>query len=150
MYLEGQAPGGVDNTKAVNWFAEGLSRGDARSGEAAGWLVANKKVEGYDRFDAAIFAAKGAALTNQEASAGALNLLKGLDRKTLAGGAQKLIVELGGEVTVDGAFGPGSQAAMDAVLEQLGAGPAKTDPVERILQLATLSWTTSPFRVDLY
>lgn len=150
MYLEGQAPGGVDNTKAVKWFAEGLARGDARSGEAAGWLIANKNVEGYDRFDAAIFAAKGAALTNQDASAGALNLLKGLDRKTVAGGTQKLIVELGGEVTVDGAFGPGSQAAMDALLAKLDAGPAASDPIERILQLAALTWTMSPFRVDLY
>lgn len=150
MYLEGQAPGGVDNAKAVEWFDQGLQRGDAPSGEAAAWLIVNKNVPGYDAFDAAVYAAKGAALKNQNGSEAALNLLKSLNASTLGGGAQKLIVELGGEVDVDGAFGPGSRAAMDAVLADLGAGPAKTDPVERIVQLAELVWATSPFRVDLY
>ena len=51
---------------------------------------------------------------------------------------------------MDGAFGRGSQTAMDEVLSRFNAGPAATDPVERIIQLAALNWTTSPFRVDLY
>lgn len=150
MYLEGQADGGVDNLKAVEWFSKGLASGDAGAGQTAGWLIANNKVPGYDVFDAAVFAAKGAALSNQSSSAGARELLESFSRKSLGGGAQKLILELGGEVAVDGAFGAGSQAAMDEVLSRYNAGTAETDPVERMVQLASLIWAQSPFRVDLY
>jgi hypothetical protein len=61
-----------------------------------------------------------------------------------------MIVELGGDLTVDGAFGPSSQKALQSVLDRFDAGQAETDPVARILQLSALSWRTNPFRVDLY
>lgn len=150
MYLEGQADGGADNAKAVEWFAKGLERGDASAGQAAGWLIVNNNVEGFNNFDAAVFAAKGASLKNQNAADSARELLQTFSNKALGGGAQSLIQELGGQVVIDGAFGPGSQAGMDEILVQFNAGPAKIDPVERIIQLASLVWKTSPFRVDLY
>ena len=84
----------------------------------------------------------------------------------LAGGAQSLVNQaaaflpadapgslldgLGGELTVDGAWGAGSQGAADAVLGALGQGPASADPAERLLQLARAYWLANPLRVDLY
>ena len=150
MYRDGRAPEGRDRVRAVEWFAEGLERGDAFAGGSAAHLISTQGVTGYDLFDAAVFAAKAAALVNQGAARPARELLASFDGRALAGGAQQLIRELGGEVEVDGAFGAGSRAAYDAVLAQHGGGTAETDPVDRIVQLASLVWKTSEFRVDLY
>lgn len=150
MYLDGIAPGGEDKVKAVEWFDTGLQRGQAAAGRYAAQLIHDEGVKGYDDFDAAVYGAKAAALTNQGAAAKARDLIATFSRKVIDGGAQKLIADLGGEVTVDGAFGPASAAALDEVLARYDAGPAKTDPVDRIIQLAAITWKTNPFRVDLY
>ena len=150
MYRDGSAPGGKDLAKAVEWFTEGLERGDANAGGNAAFLISSEGVAGHDMFDAAVLAAKAAALTNQKAAQPSRELLASYPAKAVDGGAQKLIRALGGETDVDGAFGPSSQNALAAVLTRHGAGPAETDPVARIVQLAALAWSTSPFRVDLY
>lgn len=150
MYRDGRAPGGADRAASVRWFAEGLDRGDAYAGGSAAHLIATAGVPGYDLFDAAMFAAKAAALVNHDAAQQARGLLGSFDTATLNGGAQKLIAALGGEVEANGAFGTASQAAADAVLARFGAGPTLSDPVDRILQISTVFWATSPFRVDLY
>ena len=150
MYRDGRAPGGADANRAIEWFAEGLSRGHARSGSNAAHLIKSAGASNYTGFDAAVFAAKGAALTGNRYAEEARGVLLSLSQKEIDGGAQKLITELGGDISVDGAFGPGSEEAMRIVLERFNAAPAEPDPVGRILQLATLSWSTNPFRVDLY
>ncbi len=150
MYRDGLVGTGKDLGKAVEWFLTGLERGDAYAGGNASYLIASAGVDGYDMFDAALVGAKAATLRNRDAAGRARDLIASFPRNALDGGAQKLIAELGGEVGVDGAFGAGSQKAMDEVLARFDAGPAQSDPLERILQLAALSWTTSRFRVDLY
>ncbi len=150
MYSDGSAPGGVDTARAVTTFAEGLERGDPISGATAAYTLMTQSVAGYDQFDAAVMAAKGSALTNNRNAQYATQQLDAMSAKVLDGGAQRLIKALGGELEVDGAFGPGSQRAMNDVLTRLGMGPAASDPKERIVQLAQAYWETSPFRVDLY
>lgn len=150
MYRDGRVAGGRDLKAAVEWFSEGLERGDANSGGNAAYLISIEGVAGYDFFDAVVLAAKSAALVNQTAAKPARELLASYNETAINGGAQKLIRALGGEVEADGRFDARSEAALDAVLTRFGAGPARTDPVERIIQLAALVWSTSPFRVDLY
>lgn len=150
MYREGRVGGAPDFAKSVEWYLAGLDRGNARAGGTAAFLIATEGVDGFDLFDAAMIGAKSAALTNQSAAAQSRQLLGNFPETALNGGAQKLINLLGGDVTADGAFGPASQEAMDQVLTSYGAGPSQTDPVERLIQLAAVFWTTSPFRVDLY
>ncbi len=150
MYRDGWSGGASDLNAAVAWFSTGLNRGHALAGARAAELIATEKPSDYDMFDAAVFAAKAATLRNERAVGIALEELSYMSQSEIDGGAQKLIAELGGDITVDGAFGPGSQEAIANVLEVLGAGPAETDPTQRILQLARLAWMQSTFRVDLY
>ena len=150
MYRDGDAPEGTDLNRAVEWFAEGLNRGHARSGANAAYLIQTRGASNYDAFDAAVFAARGAALTGNIYAGEAAEVLAGMSGRDIDGGAQRLIVELGGEIAVDGAFGPTSEAAYQVILDRLDAGPVRTDPQERILHLAALSWQSNPFRVDLY
>ena len=150
MHRDGRAGGPADLNAAIDWFDIGLHRGDALAGARAAELIATENPSNYDAFDGAVFAAKAATLREERAVEIALEELSYLSDREIDGGAQKLIAALGGEVTVDGAFGPASQAAMDAVLARLNAGSAETDPLDRILQLAGLAWQQSSFRVDLY
>ena len=150
MYRDGRAGGPADMNRAVAWFDIGLHRGDALAGARAAKVIATEAPSDYDIFDAAVFAAKAATLRDERAVERALEELSYLSDRDINGGTQKLILALGGDLTVDGAFGPGSQQALDAVLARLNAGPAETDPTQRILQLASLQWQQSSFRVDLY
>ncbi|MEL6572982.1 MAG: caspase family protein [Pseudomonadota bacterium] len=150
MHRDGRTGGGVDMNTAVDWFDIGLQRGHALAGARAAELIATETPSNYDMFDAAVFAAKAASLRNARAVEIALEELSYMSDREIDGGSQKLIAALGGDLTVDGAFGPGSRQAMDDVLARLGAGPAETDPLDRILQLAQLTWEQSSFRVDLY
>ena len=150
MYADGTAPGGADPTEAVRWYAAGVERGDAFAGAMGAFTILSGGVEGYDVYDAAVLAAKGAALTRNRNAGAALQQVQAMSPEILNGGAQKLIRALGGETGVDGDWGPGSSEALDAVLTALDGGPAATDPEGRILQLAALYWQVSPLRVDLY
>lgn len=150
MYRDGRAPEGRDIDSAIKWFSEGLDRGHARSGANAAHLIMTERSARFDSFDAAIFAAKGAALTGNPFVQEAQEMLLGLTQRDIDGGAQRMILEFGVDLAVDGAFGPSSQNALQAVLDRFDAGQAETDPIARILQLAALSWRTNPFRVDLY
>ena len=149
MYNAGTAPGGQNLTKAIQWYGIGLARGDGWGGANAAWLIANRKPAGFTPYDAAVFAAKAASLKNPEPAAEALNTLRRLDRRAVGGGTQQLMQELGVEIEVDGAFGPQSEAALNAFAAQEGVS-IPSDPVERITALAKLVWERSAFRVDLY
>jgi TPR repeat protein len=150
MLRDGRVGGGPDYPAAVAWYVRGLERGDGIAGGNAAYLVATQSIPGYAPHDAAVLAAKVAALRDERAVQGARQILAALPAGTLDAGAQALIRDLGGAVEVDGAFGAGSQSALNEVLARRGAGPAEEDPVERIVQLARLHWQESPFRVDLY
>ncbi|MEL6640958.1 MAG: caspase family protein [Pseudomonadota bacterium] len=150
MHRDGRAGGPADINAAIEWYDIGLHRGDALAGARAAELIAVEEPSNYDIFDAAVFAAKAATLRDERAVEIALQELSYMSDRDIDGGAQKLMVALGSDVTVDGAFGPASQAALDEVLTRLGAGPAETGAVDRILQLARLNWQQSSFRVDLY
>ncbi len=150
MYNDGTARGGRNATEAINVFNDGLERGDPVAGATAAYTLMTETVAGYSQFDAAVMAAKGAALKNNRNAQYAMQQLDAMPVKVIDGGAQMLIKSLGGELDVDGAFGAGSQSALQDVLTRLGLGTASTDPKERILQLAEAYWETSPFRVDLY
>lgn len=150
MYRDGRAPEGRSIDRAIDWFAEGLGRGHARSGANAAFLIKTEGATRYDVFDAAVFAAKGATLTGNRYAGEAAEQLARLNRRELDGGSQRLIVELGGTLEVDGAFGPASQTELQSVLDRFDAGTAESDPQARLLQLAALSWRLNPFRVDLY
>ena len=149
MYAEGIAPGGVDLTKAIPAFEESLNRGDAFAAANAAFYLLSEDVPGYDAFDAMAIAAKGAALVNRRGADAAMEQLQGQSASRLDGGTQRIMVEMGLELEVDGAFGPASQSVLNELLAEHGAGPAKTDPLERLLQIAALHWKLSPFRTDL-
>lgn len=150
MYRDGLVGSGPDREAAIAWYKTGLERGDAYSGGNAAILIVNEGVEGYDAYDAAVFAAKASALTNQKFSNKTKEILKALPVDVVDGGAQKLMIELGAELEIDGQFGAGSQAILDEILASQGVEAAAADPVERVIQLAALVWKSSPFRVDLY
>ncbi|MEM8631795.1 MAG: caspase family protein [Pseudomonadota bacterium] len=150
MYRNGRASGGTDIAKAVEWYGIGLERGDSLSGGTAAYLIANEGVEGYSIFDAAVFAAKAAALERQADAERSRDLLSEFPASAINGGSQQLLNALGADVTVDGAFGPGSEEALAAIVATYGVSPPSGQPVDRIVSLAKIYWQTSPFRVDLY
>jgi len=78
-----------------------------------------------------------------------LNVLGRMNRSLVDSATQQFIADFGVEISVDGAFGPGSQAALDQVAARFGE-TAPSGRVDRLVFLAGLYWTTTPFRVDLY
>ncbi|MXQ09725.1 hypothetical protein GQ651_17910 [Alphaproteobacteria bacterium GH1-50] len=151
MYLEGRAPGGANANEAVAWFETGLSRGHARSAAWAADVILVDQPGNYDVFDAPALASKGAVLTGNPFVHEAESILAGMPAGLVDGGAQRLINELADAgLTVDGAFGPSSQTAYEAVLADFGGLEPETDSHARIRQLARLTWLRNPFRVDLY
>ncbi len=150
MYRDGLIGSGPDNVAALDWFRIGLNRGDAFAGGNAAILILNEGVANHDAYDGAVFAAKASALVNQPASQQTRGILTQIPTDLLDGGTERLINELGGQVAVDGQLDANDMAALQAVLATHNGGAAATDPVDRIVQLSSLVWKASPFRVDLY
>lgn len=137
--------------QAVQWDDLGLERGDAWAGANAAWIIANRSVPGLGPRDAALRAAKAAALRNPEAAAEARQLLAALPPDAIDGAAQTLVNALGGQLAVDGSFGPASVAEMQRVLAAAGApAPASDAAQDRLQALAAAWWMQQKFRVDLY
>lgn len=149
MYNSGSAPGGSDFAKAIEWYDLALTRGDAWGGANGAWIIVNKRPAGFTPYDAAVRAAKAAALRNPKPAEQARSLMVKLGKRNLDGGAQQLMAELGTEIGVDGAFGAQSQALLDALAADAGK-VIPNDPVERLIALAQIHWERSKFRVDLY
>ncbi len=135
---------------AVEWYDLGLSRGDGWSGANAGWIISEGNVPGMGPEDAALRAAKAAALSGKDSAASARELLADLPVAAVNAASQRLVNEFGGEIAVDGAFGAGSRAEMKRVLDLRGEEIAETDPVERAILLAGVYWRANKFRIDLY
>ncbi len=149
MYERGELGGSGTAEKAMDWYEQGLERGDPWAGVGAAFVIQDQRPDGYQGFQAASFAAKAAALSNEGAKSEAMSILNRMNRGLVDSATQQFIADFGVEITVDGAFGAGSQAALDQVAVQFGV-TAPSGRVERLVFLAGLYWTTTPFRVDLY
>lgn len=148
MYYNGKL-GPPDLVQAIHWYDQGLDRGNAWGGANAAWIIANDRPAGFTPADAAIRAAKAAALRDREAAAQALDVLRALDRRFLDTAAQMMIREHDPAQVVDGLVGPQTLAAIDALAVEHGLPPPPDDPVERLLLLARIHWQTARIRIDL-
>lgn len=139
-----------DLGKAVEWFDKGLERGDANAGAYASYLILTEGAGGLGEADAAWRAGRAAALRDKKSVERARKVLDALPRKAIDEAAQRLLQSLGAEITPDGDFGEGSKSAYQAIASQHGDDSLETDPTERLIDIARIQWSTSPFRVDLY
>ncbi|WP_374644586.1 caspase family protein [Tabrizicola sp.] len=144
------ALGKADLGQAVEWFDKGLERGDANAGAHAAYLILTEGAGGLSPADAALRAGRAAALRDPVAVERARKVLAATPREAVDMAAQRLLQELGADITADGAFGAGSAAAYEAAAARHGGGRMETDPVERLVDIARIHWSTTPFRVDLY
>ena len=151
MYAGGEIGGAPDPVKAIRWYDEGLSRGDAWGGANAAWLIAKAKPEGLGLADIAIRAGKAAALREEGAAASAGKLLAQLPEAAIDQATQMILRDMGAAITPDGAFGPASREAL--VLAAGGvdmAPPPGMDARARLVFAAQAYWKSGKFRVDLY
>ncbi|MCF6304236.1 MAG: caspase family protein [Rhodobacteraceae bacterium] len=135
--------------KAMEWYELGIERGDPWAGVGAAYVILEQRPDGYANTDAALFAGKAAALSDPDAKKEAMGLLGRMNRNQVDSATQQFISDLGVPITIDGAFGAGSQTALDQIAVQFGT-TAPSGRVDRLVFLAGLYWTTTPFRVDLY
>lgn len=147
--LERGEAGDKDPARALNWYDAGLSRGDAWGGVNGAIAIARNGLSGFSMGDAAARAAKASMLRNPRAVARADEVLTQLGTRAVDQGAQVIIAELGEEIVADGAFGPGSQAALDRVAARFGT-TIPSGSTQRLKALAAIYWQTSRFRADLY
>lgn len=150
MYAEGLVDGKADILKAVEWLDVGLEHGDGSAGAYAAFIIATKAPKGLSMSDAALRAGKAAALRDPAVVKTSRDLLAAMPQENIDAATQILMNDLGEPVDVDGSFGAGSEASLSRVLEKFSAGVAKSNSTERLIQLARVYWSVSPFRVDLY
>ncbi len=139
-----------DLGQAVEWFDKGLERGDANAGAYAAYLILTEGAGGLSEADAAYRAGRAAALRDKKSVERARKVLDALPAKAIDEASQRLLQALGADVTPDGAFGDGSTLAYKDIADQHGDTSLESDPVERLIDIARIHWTTIPFRVDLY
>lgn len=140
----------ADLGKAVEWFDKGLERGDANAGAYAAYLILTEGAAGLSPTDAAYRAGRAAALRDKKSVERARKVLGALPAEAVDEASQRLLQLMGADVTPDGAFGEGSRSAYQTIAEQHGDTSLESDPVERLVDIARIHWTTTPFRVDLY
>ena len=140
----------ADLGQAVEWFDKGLDRGDANAGAYAAYLILTEGAGGLSPTDAALRAGRAAALRDQKSVERARKVLDALPTEAVDEAAQRLLQTIGAEITPDGAFGEGSQSAYQAIAASHGDTSVEADPIERLIDIARIHWTTTPFRVDLY
>ncbi|MBN8630485.1 MAG: caspase family protein [Rhodobacterales bacterium] len=140
----------ADLGKAVEWFDKGLERGDANAGAYAAYLILTEDAGGLSPADAAWRAGRAAALRDKKSVERARKVLDALPSEAVDEAAQRLLQALGADITPDGAFGEGSKTAYQTIAGQRGDTSLESDPVERLIDIARIHWTTTPFRVDLY
>jgi uncharacterized caspase-like protein/TPR repeat protein len=139
-----------DLGRAIEWFDMGLERGDANAGAYAAYLILTEGAGGLSPADAAFRAGRAAALRDTKSVERARKVLDALPAEAVDEAAQRLLQALGADVTPDGDFGEGSMAAYQAVATQHGDATLDSNPVERLIDIARIHWSTTPFRVDLY
>jgi len=139
-----------DLGQAVEWFDKGLERGDANAGAYAAYLILTEGAGGLSPADAAYRAGRAAALRDKKSVERARKVLEALPPEAVDEASQRLLQALGADVTPDGAFGDSSKAAYQTLADQHGDTSVETDPIERLIAIARIHWSTTPFRVDLY
>jgi TPR repeat protein len=142
--------GPPDTAEAVRWYDMGLSRGDGWGGANAAWIILNQGVPGLTPADAAVRAAKAVHLPAAAAAQEARGLLARLDARTIDSATQTMLKDMGAEITVDGAFGPGSRRALSEALAEAGVSAGPDTAEGRLLAAAQAWWSTRPVRPDLF
>ena len=146
-YVTGK--GAAQNVNAaLEQFDRALARGNGRGGTNGALLFLSGRIKAGPG-EAAKRSAKAVHLNNRRAAEQASEQLGKMSKREIDAGAQAIMVELGASITVDGAFGPGSRAAL-AELEQTYGVSIEGNSKERLLALAKLYWQNNKLRVDLY
>jgi TPR repeat protein len=135
---------------AVRWYDMGLARGDGWGGVNAANMILNGEVTGFSTAEALVRAAKALHLPDEEAAARARAQIAGQARRDLARAIQRLLNELGEEVTVDGVIGPRTRAAIEARIVAAGLPQPGSAPSEMLSALAKAYWAENPVRSDLF
>lgn len=163
MWAEGELEGGDPNARALQYYDIGIDRADAWAGANGAWVILQRGVDGVTPADAAVRAAKAAALSDAAAVSRARELLATVPVGAVNAAAQTVINETIAEmaqrrpeltprpdpIIVDGAFGPGSDAAMRAVVELLEVESPPAEPRERLVGIARAYWKARGVRIDL-
>lgn len=150
IYYRGSHGAASNPAEAVRLYDMGLERGDGWGGANAAWIILNKPIKGLGPTDAAIRAAKAAALRGEKAAAQARGVIGKMNSRTLTTATQALLNEMGESVTVDGLYGGETRNAINALAEKLGFEPNLSSPQFRLLTTAQLYWRRNPLRLDLY
>jgi len=138
-----------DFPQALDWYDEGLSRGDPWGGTNGANLIILDKVPGKTRFDAAVRLAKAATLGDGAGQDAAVNLQSKLSKKELAGGLQALLLELGQAISVDGVPGGQTERAFVEVYGGLVPLRSREDMQYALEKIAEVYWEQSGLRRDL-
>lgn len=151
MILRGQH-GERDVPTAVRWYDMSLARGDGWGGANAATLILQGQVPGKGEADAAVRAAKALTLSNAKAAEAADTYLGEVSRRGQGAALQMLLQELGEEdITVDGAVGPQTLAALERASDAAGVAFAPGESArDRLLFAARLYWIQNPVRFDLF
>mgnify|MGYP001793218392 FL=1 len=141
----------ADYQVAMEWYDLGLSRGDPWGGANGAWIILNQSPDGYTEVDAAVRAAKAAALQNPNAAEQGNNLLQPLSDLVLNTAAQTLLTEMGHlQSAIDGQFGPVSRAAYQRALEGYEGIAVEQAPQARLISIARAYYKDPKFRVDTF
>ncbi|MDX8347394.1 caspase family protein [Cognatiyoonia sp. IB215446] len=141
----------ADYQVAMEWYDLGLARGDPWGGANGAWIILNQTPDGYTNVDAAVRAAKAAALQNPDAAEQARNLLQPLSDRVLNAAAQTLLAEMGYlQSAIDGQFGTQSLSAYQQALDAYADIEAEREPQPRLISIARAYYKDPKFRVDTF
>jgi TPR repeat protein len=151
MILRGEA-GDVDTAAALAWFDMGVARGDGRAAVSAANLLLRENADRWAPAYAALRAAKGTLLQPETSATEARTILDGIAERDLGYALQKMLVELGEDVVIDGAIGQGTLGTLARLMEEAGLDPAglPADPAERVIMAARIGFARNPVRPDVF
>lgn len=149
MVMRGQL-GVPDPRAALQWYDMALARGDGWGGANAAALILEGGEPRLGPADAAWRAARAVHLSSREARDAALAQLNGLAPGALDLATQMLLRDMGEAVTLDGAIGPGTRAALERQRARYGVTAVEDAPLDRLLLAARLLQAANPPRIDLF
>ncbi len=138
-----------DFSKALEWYDAGLSRGDPWGGTNGANLIILGKIPGTDTTQAAVRLAKAVAIGASDAQRAAADMQKGLSKKELSLGLQRLLRDMGQDVTVDGNPGPQTERAVINVYGALVRLESAEDIAHATNKVAEVFWERAGLRRDL-
>jgi TPR repeat protein len=151
MILRGQAAT-TDPAAALDWFDLAVSRGDARAAVDAAQMLLERNADRWAPAYAAMRAARGTLLQPGSSAEYARTLLDGIDDRDLGYALQKMLADLGQDVTIDGAIGAGTLGALSRLMTEAGLDPATlpADSAERVIMAARIEFARNPVRPDVF